>query len=208
MFEKRPQSHVEEKQRISLAAIKELPESGVLMVDAGTTPRMVCEALPADHTAPRLGAALHLTVAQGPHDDARRNHRAARDQNPTTISDLAAAREPLHALCVRPVDGPGTTPAVRSSVTRARSSRSKRCRNLSRSPHRADVAVGDDADAARASDGAQTPAQCPCLFASSFACSACGSAVQRSRCGLCRWIRRCRRRSRFAARGGRRPGKP
>ena len=30
--------------------------------------------------------------------DGRRNHRAARDGNPTRISDLAAAREPLHAL--------------------------------------------------------------------------------------------------------------
>ena len=35
-------------------------------------------------------------------------HRATRSGNPTRISDLAAAREPLHALCVRPMDGPGT----------------------------------------------------------------------------------------------------
>lgn len=48
MFEKRLQSHVEEKQRIARAAIKELPESGVLMVDAGTTPRLVCEAMPSN----------------------------------------------------------------------------------------------------------------------------------------------------------------
>ena len=34
--------------------------------------------------------------------------RAAREGNPTGISDLAAAREPLHALWVRPMDGPGT----------------------------------------------------------------------------------------------------
>ena len=39
---------------------------------------------------------------------ARRNRRAAREGNPTRIPDLAAAREPLHALCVRQVDGPGT----------------------------------------------------------------------------------------------------
>ena len=42
--------------------------------------------------------------------------RATREGNPTRISDLAAAREPLHALCVRQVDGPGKLPAVRSSV--------------------------------------------------------------------------------------------
>ena len=45
-------------------------------------------------------------------------HRAAREGNPTRISDLAAAREPLHALCVRPSGWTGNTPAVRSSVTR------------------------------------------------------------------------------------------
>ena len=57
-----------------------------------------------------MGAALHRTVAQSPHDDARRNHRAAREGNPTRISDLAAAREPLHALCVRQDGWTGNTP--------------------------------------------------------------------------------------------------
>ena len=38
-------------------------------------------------------------------------HRAAREGNPTRISDLAAAREPLHALCVRQDGWTGNTPA-------------------------------------------------------------------------------------------------
>ena len=65
-----------------------------------------------------VGAALHRPVAQSPHDDARWNHRAAREGNPTRISDLAAAREPLHALCVRQVDGPGTPRLCVRGVTR------------------------------------------------------------------------------------------
>ena len=47
---------------------------------------------------------MHRPVAQSPHDDGRWNHRAARDANPAGISDLAAAREPLHALCDRWMD--------------------------------------------------------------------------------------------------------
>ena len=43
---------------------------------------------------------------KAPMTTTRRNHRATREQNPTRIPDLAAAREPLHALWVRQVDGP------------------------------------------------------------------------------------------------------
>ena len=57
----------------------------------------------AHHTDERLYIQRWL---KAPMTMARRNHRAARDGNPTRISDLAAAREPLHALCVRQVDGP------------------------------------------------------------------------------------------------------
>ena len=43
---------------------------------------------------------------------------AAREGNPARLPDLAVARQPVHALRVRPVDGPGTSRAARSSATR------------------------------------------------------------------------------------------
>ncbi len=46
LVHKREHVRVEEKTRIARAALDELPESGVLMIDAGSTPRRFAELLP------------------------------------------------------------------------------------------------------------------------------------------------------------------
>ena len=61
----------------------------------------------AHHTERALGSALHRTVAQSPDADAGRDPRRPREGNPTGVSDLAVASQPVHALRVRPMDGPG-----------------------------------------------------------------------------------------------------
>lgn len=48
LFAKRLNTYVEEKSRIAAAAVSELPEEGVVMIDAGTTPRRFAELFPSD----------------------------------------------------------------------------------------------------------------------------------------------------------------
>ncbi len=48
LVHKREHVRVEEKTRIARAALDELPESGVLIIDAGSTPRRFAEVLPVD----------------------------------------------------------------------------------------------------------------------------------------------------------------
>ena len=61
----------------------------------------------AHHTDERWVLLYIEPVAQSPHADAGRDPRGAGEGNPAGFPDLAVAGQPVHALRVRHVDGPG-----------------------------------------------------------------------------------------------------
>jgi hypothetical protein len=54
-----------------------------------------------------MGPAVHLPVAGSADADAGRDHHRAGEGNPAGLPDLTGFGQPVHALCVRHLDGPG-----------------------------------------------------------------------------------------------------